>query len=99
MKNYNIEIKDSVHDYIWELWEYIFRHSFDFETSKIVMENIYKEIFSLKIFPNRYPVFNDKYRVLTIDWKYRVFFIVDEENLNVIISRIFLSYENYLHKF
>jgi lipocalin len=59
------------------------------------MEEIYKEIFSLKIFPNRCPQFNEKYRVLTINKRYRVFFIVSEENQKVIISRIFASFENY----
>ncbi|MDP2396495.1 MAG: hypothetical protein Q8M44_06645 [bacterium] len=70
--------------------------SFDFENSKTIMNNIYKDIFSLKIFPNRFPSFNDKFRVMTINKKYRVFFVVDEENTTIIDSRIFFSSENYL---
>ncbi|MDP3381234.1 MAG: type II toxin-antitoxin system RelE/ParE family toxin [bacterium] len=70
--------------------------SFDFENSKTIMNNIYKDIFSLKIFPNRFPSFNDKFRVMTINKKYRVFFVVDEENTTIIVSRIFFSSENYL---
>lgn len=96
MEIYKVDIKDNVHEFIWELAEYIFRHSFSFDISKKVMDEIYKDIFSLKIFPNRYPKFNEKYRVLTINKKYRVFFRVDEENINVIVSRIFSSYENYV---
>jgi len=99
MKIYNLEIKDNVHEFIWELWEYIFRYSFSIDVSKKLMDHIYKEIFSLKIFPNRFPKFNDKYRVLTIDKKYRVFYIVDEKNEKVIISRIFASVENYIEQF
>ena len=90
MRIYKVEIKDNVHEFIWELGEYIFRYSFSFETSKNIMDQIYKEIFSLKIFPNRYPEFNKKYRV---------FFIVDEQNMNVLISRIFSSTENYVEQF
>lgn len=96
MKIYNIKIRDSVHEFVWDLWEYIFRMSFDFENSKTIMNNIYKDIFSLKIFPNRFPSFNDKFRVMTINKKYRVFFVVDEENTTIIVSRIFFSSENYL---
>lgn len=79
MKIYKIEIRDNVHEFIWELWEYIFRHTFNYESSKNNMDKIYKEIFWLKIFPNRYPKFNQKYKVLTINRKYRVFYIIDEK--------------------
>ncbi|MDP2090539.1 MAG: hypothetical protein Q8K30_02975 [Candidatus Gracilibacteria bacterium] len=96
MKIYNIKIRDSVHEFVGDLGEYIFRMSFDFENSKTIMNNIYKDIFSLKIFPNRFPSFNDKFRVMTINKKYRVFFVVDEENTTIIVSRIFFSSENYL---
>jgi len=99
MKIYKIDIKNNVHEFIWELWEYIFRNTFNFTSSKKIVDEIYKEIFSLKIFPNRYTKFNNKYRVLTINKKYRVFYFVDEENMNVIISRIFSSHENYIEKY
>ncbi len=99
MKIYKIKIKDNVHEFIWELGEYIFRHSFNFYTSKKIIDQIYKDIFSLKIFPNRYQEFNKTYRVLTINKKYRVFFIVDEKNMNVVISKIFSSTENYIKQF
>ena len=99
MEIYKVNIKDNVHEFIWELGEYIFRHSFSFDISKKVMDEIYKEIFSLKIFPNRYPDFNEKYRVLTINKKYRVFFLVDEDNMTVIVSRIFSSFEDYVSNF
>ncbi len=95
MKIYNIDIKSEVHDFIWDVWEYIFKESFSFSVSKKVMDNIYKNIFSLKVFPYRYPEFNDKYRVFTINKKYRVFYHIDEENNTIIISRIFSSYQNY----
>ena len=99
MKKYEIEIKNSVHDFIWELWEYVFRNSFSFESSKRCMDEIYKEIFSLVIFPNRCLKFNEKYKVLTINKKYRVFFIVDEKKGKVTVSRIFSSYEDYEEEF
>jgi len=98
MKIYKIEIKDNVHEFIWELGEYIFKNSFSFEISNNIIDNIYKDIFSLKVFPNRFPEFNNNYRVLTINKKYRVFYIVDEENMKVIISRIFASVENYIEE-
>lgn len=98
MKIYNVEIKDSVRIRINEISDYIFRFSFSKESTKKIYDNIYKDIFSLKIFPNRFPKFDEKYRVLTIDKKYRVFFIVDEKSLNIIVSRIFLSYENYIER-
>jgi len=96
MKLYNIIIKDNVHDFIWDLWKYIFRFSFNYSTSKKITDHIYKEIFSLKIFPNRFPEFNNEFRVLTISKKYRVFFKVDEKNMNIIVSKIFSSSENYI---
>lgn len=99
MKIYNVKIRDSVHEFIWDLWEYIFRMTFDFEISKKLMEKIYKDIFTLKIFPNRFSSFNEKYIVMTINKKYRVFFIVDEVNSTIIVSRIFFSSENYLEWF
>ena len=96
MKLYNIRISDNVHNFIWDLWEYIFRFSFSYEKSKKVTDNIYKEIFSLKIFPNRFPEFDNKFRVLTINKKYRVFFKVDEDIMNVVVSKIFSSSEDYI---
>jgi plasmid stabilization system protein ParE len=95
MQIYNLEIKDSVHDFIWEIWEYIFRHSFNFNSSEKIINLIYKEIFSLKIFPYRCHDFNEIYKVLTINKRYRVFYRVLEEQKTVIISRIFASWENY----
>ena len=95
MKIYNIEIKDSVHNFLWELWEYLFMQSFSFQTSKRVIDEIYKEIFSLKIFPYRYESFNEKYRVLTVGKKYRIFYYVDENTNTVIVSQIFSSYQDY----
>ena len=96
---YNIEIKDLVREKINDISNSIYRFSFSKESSKKVYNQIYKEIFSLKIFPNRFPEFNKNFRVLTINKKYRVFFRVDDENMNVIVSRIFYSSEDYSDKF
>lgn len=93
---YNIEIKDNVRKKINDISNYIYRFSFSKESSKKVYNKIYEWIFSLKIFPNRFPEFNSKYRVLTINKKYRVFYKIDEENQTIIVSSIFSSNEDYL---
>jgi len=96
---YNIEIKEWVRNKINNLSDYIYRFSFSKESAKKIYDEIFKDIISLKIFPKRYPKFNEKYRVLTIDKKYRIFFIVDDNKKSVIISRFFSSYQNYMTKF
>lgn len=99
LKIYKVEIKDSVRETINEISEYIYRFSFSRESSRKVYDEIYKKIFSLKIFPKKYSKFNEKYRVITIDKKYRVFFKVDEEKEIVFVSAIFYSKEDYSYKF
>lgn len=99
MQEYNIIIKEWVFLYIKETWEYIYRFSFSRKIADEFVKNIMNKIFSLKIFPNRFPMFNQKYRVFTIDKKFRVFYQVDDENKKVIINQIFSSYENYDEKF
>ena len=42
-----------------------------------------------------FPVFEDDFRVMTVRWKYRIFYKVDENQKNVIIEYIFWSEENY----
>lgn len=74
MKEYNIFIKDEVFIYLKEYAEYIYRFSFSREIADKTVAWIIQEIFSLKIFPNRYPIFNSKYRVFTIKKKFRVFY-------------------------
>jgi plasmid stabilization system protein ParE len=96
---YEIKIKEEVREKINDISDYIYRFSFSKEIAIRTYNQIYKEIFSLKIFPNRYPKFNEKYRVLTINKRYRVFFIVDDDNMNITISRIFSSSENYIEIF
>jgi hypothetical protein len=96
---YEIEIKNLVREKINEISDYIYRFSFSKDIAKNTYNEIYKEIFTLKIFPNRYPCFNSKYRVLTINNNYRVFYKVNETKKVVIVSRIFSSYENYETKF
>lgn len=95
MKIYRVDISDEVHNFIYEQADYVFRISFSQEASQNIFNMLYKEIFSLKVFPNRFPIFNNKYRVFTIKKKFRVFYKVDEENLIVTVNQIFSSYENY----
>lgn len=99
MKIYSIDIKDEVHEFIYDYSDYVFRFSFNRELSLKIFNRFYEKIFSLKIFPNRFPMFNQKYRVFTIDKKFRVFYQVDDENKKVIINQIFSSYENYDERF
>ncbi len=95
MKIYEVEIKNETREKINEISKYIYRTSFSKEIAYKNYDMIYKEIFSLKIFPYRFPMFNENYRVFTIDKKYRVFYKIDEEQEKIIVARIFSSYENY----
>ncbi|MBS9775103.1 type II toxin-antitoxin system RelE/ParE family toxin [Candidatus Gracilibacteria bacterium] len=95
MKQYKIEIKDNVHIAIREIGEYIFRFSFNKTSSDTTVKNLYQEFFSLTIFPYRFPILNENYRVMTVDKKYRILYTVVEQDQTVIIAKIFSSYENY----
>lgn len=93
MKIYDIKIKDVVRRKVNDISNYIYRFSF---SKDIVQKNynmIFKEIFSLKIFPERFPKFNENYRVLTIKKRYRVLYKIEKDT--IVVSSIFSSYENY----
>ncbi len=95
MKIYEVEIKNETREKINEISNYIYRFSFSKEIAYKNYDMIYREIFSLKIFPERFPKFNETYRVFTINKKYRVFYKIEEEKNKVVVSRIFSSYEDY----
>lgn len=98
MVEYKIFIEDYVHLKIREFSEYNFRFTFDFSSSENLSKNIYKEIFSLKIFPNRCPNYGKNFRVFLIDKKFKVFYKVYEDKKEVVIFDIFSTSENYLSK-
>lgn len=99
MKFYNIEFTQVFVDKVNEISDYIYRFYFNKESSLKVYNNIYKEVFWLRILPHRYPVFNKIYRVLNISKKYKVIFKIDEENEKVVILRIYSRFENLEEKY
>ncbi len=92
---YSIEIKDLWKIDINNITDYIFRFSFSINIAKKVYDEIYSAIFSLKLFPLRYPIYESDIRVMTIRGKYRVFYRVYDNKKLVIIYRIFASEQNY----
>ncbi|MDP2395692.1 MAG: type II toxin-antitoxin system RelE/ParE family toxin [bacterium] len=86
---YDIKIKESVLQDLEEISEYIFRMSYSIELSNNIYDKIMASIISLKIFPYSFPIFENNYRVITIDKRYRVFYKVDEISKVVIVQYIF----------
>lgn len=92
---YEIEIPNIVHNNISELTDYIYRFSFDLNISRKIYDELYKSIFSLNFLPNRYEKYIWEYRRVIVKWSYRVIYRVDEENMKVIIIRIFRTEQNF----
>lgn len=92
---YNVKVKESVLQDLEEIVEYIFRLSYSLELADKIYDKIMASIISLKIFPYSFPVFENNFRVMTIDKKYRVFYQVDEKLKVVIVQYIFWSSEDY----
>lgn len=92
---YDIKIKESVLQDLEEISEYIFRITYSIELANKIYDKIMASIISLKIFPYSFPVFENKFRVMTIDKNYRVFYKVDEHLKVVTIQYIFWSSEDY----
>ncbi len=96
---YSIELTEIFEKSLDKIIDYIYRFSFSLETSTNTYNEILSSIYWLKIFPNRYQRFNKDYLVMTIKWKYRVFYNVDEKDKKVIIFDIFVSKQDYINKF
>ena len=92
---YNIEIKNSVLDDLNNISDYIFRFTFSQEISNKVHDEIMWKILSLKVMPYMFPVFENNYRVMTVNKRYRIFYNIDEISKTVIVQYIFWSEENY----
>ena len=54
---------------------------------------IESEIYKLSIFPNGYPIYNEKHRIRHIK-KYCILFKIDEKHNKVNIARIFHAWQN-----
>jgi plasmid stabilization system protein ParE len=92
---YDIEIKESVLIDLEEITDYIFRFSFSREIADKVYDKIMGSILSLRILPLSFPIFEDDFRVMTIDKKYRIFYKVDEKLKIIVIQYIFSSEQDY----
>jgi len=92
---YDIQIKKSVLHDLEEISDYIFRFSFSRETADKIYDKIMASIISLKIFPFSFPVFEDDFRVMTVDSKYRIFYKINDNSKVIIVQYIFWSAENY----
>lgn len=86
---YKVEIPEAVKKDIFNISDYIFRFSFSEEISTRVYNDIYKAIFSLDFLPYRYESIFNGFRRMIINWNYKVYYIVEEENKKVIIVRVF----------
>ncbi len=93
MKEYAIEIKQWVYDKVKEIWDEIFRFTFNKESELIFYKEILRTIYSLRILPYRFPSYNSKYRVFIVSEKYVLFYRI--KNRKVIVVYLFYSKENY----
>lgn len=85
---YKIVIRDVVHIDINELSDYIYRFSFNQEIAKKIYDDLYKAIFSLEFLPYRFEKYIWEYRRIIVQWSYKIFYKIDEENKKVIITRV-----------
>lgn len=85
---YKIVIRDAVHIDINELSDYIYRFSFNQEIAKKIYDDLYKAIFSLEFLPYRFEKYIWEYRRIIVQWSYKIFYKIDEENKKVIITRV-----------
>lgn len=91
---YKIEIPNIVKNDIYNLSDYIYRFSFSKQIANKVYNDLYSAIFSLNFLPNRFEKSIWEYRRIIVDWNYKIFYRVDEENKKVIIIRVFRSEQN-----
>lgn len=91
---YKIVMRDAVHNDIFNLTEYIYRFSLSKQIANKVYNDLYSAIFSLNFLPNRFEKSIWEYRRLIVDWNYKIFYRVDEENKKVIIIRVLRSEQN-----
>ena len=96
---YSIDISEEFLNSLEKILDYVFRFSFSLETSKKTYNEIMSSIYWLSLFPSRFQKFNDKYLVMTIKWKYRVFYFINESKKEVNIYDIFTSKQNYIEDF
>lgn len=99
MKEYKITFKREFREKVNEISDYIYRFYFNKEASIKFYNDIYQKVFSLKIFPYRFPIFNKNYRILNISKKYKIIYKIDEENDKVVILRIYSRFENLEEKY
>ncbi len=92
---YRVNIPDEVHNEIISLLDYIFRFSFSKDICLNIANEIYSKIYSLKIFPHRYPIFHNNYRVMVVKKNYKIFYETDEIKKEVIIYKVLSSKQDY----
>ena len=92
---YKIKITELAKIEIKNISNYIFMNSFSEDKANKVYNEIYSKIYSLSIFPEIYSMYNQDYRVMTINKKYRVFYTVDNMKKIVTIKYIFSTSQNY----
>jgi len=93
-KMYKIELLEGTKNDLNLITDYIYRCTFNIDIVDKIYKEIVSSIYSLQIFPYRFIEVNN-YRIITIKWKYKVFYKVDEVDKIVTIYRIFSSLQNY----
>lgn len=92
---YSIELLEETKKDLNIITENIFLYSFSVEIVDKIYKEIISNIFSLQIFPYRFIKYKNDYRVMTVRWKYKVFYKVDELNNKVIIYRVLSGLQDY----
>jgi len=92
---YKIKITELAKIEIKNISNYIFINSFSKDKADKIYNEIYSKIYSLSIFPEIYSIYNENYRVMTINKKYRVFYTINNLDKTVTIRYVFSSSQNY----
>ncbi|MBS9775246.1 type II toxin-antitoxin system RelE/ParE family toxin [Candidatus Gracilibacteria bacterium] len=96
---YTIQISEVAQADLQLIYDYLYRFTFSKSTVEKFHDEVYSTIFSLQLFPNMYPKFDDIYRIITVRKQYRILYEVDEIKKQVIISSIIASKSNISKNF
>ena len=95
MREYKIIFKNLYFLDLQLIQDIILRFTFSKNITQNIINEIYSSIFWLRIFPNRFIEYKYSFRIMTIKWKYKVFYKIDEKNQEVQVYRILFSSSNY----
>ncbi len=86
--NYKIIIRKAVFIDIDEITKYSFRFTFDKDISQNIQNKLFWAIYSLEFLPERFEEYNENYRRMIVDWKYKIIYRIEEKTKKVFIIRI-----------